>query len=63
MSLSDLVGGAGLAFFPMAALLVFVPVFLAVTYRALGRGSRRRYEGAAELPLHDAPLAPRSTPR
>lgn len=52
MRLSDIVGHAGLAFWPQVALLIFLGVFCAVAWKVWIRPTRE-YDHAAELPLDE----------
>ena len=54
MSLSEIVSRCGLTAFPIAALAIFVPVFLSLTIRALRPSRAEELRRAAMLPLEDA---------
>ena len=53
MSLSDLMGHAGLAWYAEVALVIFLVVFAAVVARTFAPGRRADHDRAAQLPLHD----------
>ncbi len=53
MSLTDLMSGADLAFYPQVAMVIFVVVFLAMTARILGRRRPGELARWASLPLED----------
>jgi cbb3-type cytochrome oxidase subunit 3 len=52
MRLSDIVGHMDLAVWPKMALVLFLAVFVAVTWRAL-RTSKAEMDRAASLPIND----------
>ena len=61
MSLSDLMGHAGLSAYAEAGLLLFLIAFGAVAVRTFWPGRRREMDAAARLPLDDdLPGTPRS---
>lgn len=53
MTFSEIVSSFGLAAFPIAALPIFLVVFVAVTVRACSRSRRNEHSHAASLPLGD----------
>jgi hypothetical protein len=52
MRLSDIMGNAGLAFWPQVALIIFLLVFFAVTIRVYTR-PRSVFAAQAQLPFDD----------
>ena len=54
MGLSDSVGGAGLAWYPQVALVLFVVTFALVVLRLLASMRSDECERAGTLPLEDA---------
>lgn len=57
MSVSDVMGGAGLSLLPQVALLVFLGAFVALVWRAVRRSDASATDAAARLPLDDQPSA------
>ncbi len=55
MRISDIVSNMNLATYPQIALVIFLAVFAAVTWRVLRNRHAREYAEAARLPLEDAP--------
>ena len=53
MTFGDLIGNMDLAAFPKVALVIFMAVFAAVTYRAVTLGRREDIDRAARLALED----------
>jgi cbb3-type cytochrome oxidase subunit 3 len=53
MRLSELVSNMTPTIFTEVALVLFLGVFAAVSYRALRRGARAQCEQWAKIPLHD----------
>ena len=51
MRLSDHMSAAGLAFYPIVALVIFLVVFVAVLWRVLSPRHREEFRRAASLPL------------
>lgn len=63
MSLSDIMGNAGLAGYAEVALVVFLLVFIAVVVRLLQPSRRQDLDEASRLPLDDErPTTTRSAP-
>jgi hypothetical protein len=60
MKLSDVVAGAGLSAYAVAALLIFFAVFIAVVLRVLF-SARINMEKAARLPFDDGAVSQSST--
>ena len=61
MRLSDVMAHAGLTVYPIAALLIFLAVFIVMTRRTLARERKPEYTRAASLPLRDdTPSCPRT---
>jgi cbb3-type cytochrome oxidase subunit 3 len=56
MSLTDIMSSAGLTFWPIAGLVLFMFAFVLVAFRTFGRGSKQAQQEAASLPLQDAPV-------
>ncbi len=54
MSLKDVMSGLQLSSWAEAALVVFIVVFLAVSWRTYSRRHAAEYERARTLPLEDA---------
>ena len=52
MRLSDIVGHAGLAFWPQVALVIFLGVFIAVSWRVWFKPTRE-HDQAAGIPLDE----------
>ena len=59
MRISDIVSGMDLATYPQIALVIFLGVFAAVSWRALRKRHTAEYAEAARLPLEDSPTAHR----
>ena len=55
MRMSDIVSNMNLATFPQVALVIFLGVFIAVSWRVLRNRHSKDYAEAAQLPLEDAP--------
>jgi cbb3-type cytochrome oxidase subunit 3 len=55
MSLSDILGHAGLSGWAEAALILFIAAFLAIAARTFWPGRQREMDEAARLPLEDDP--------
>lgn len=53
MKLSDVMSAAGLAGYAVAALVLFLLAFVAITLRTLVPGAAARHAAAARLPLMD----------
>ena len=53
MRLSEIMSHAGLAGYAVAALVIFVLVFVAVAIRVLSPSRKREYDEAARMPLDD----------
>lgn len=53
MSLGDIIGNMDLTTFPKVALVIFMGVFAAVTFRAITLGRRLDIDKAARLALND----------
>lgn len=53
MSLSELMSSMDLAFYPQVALVIFLLVFAAVTWRVFTRRSREESHACAMIPLDD----------
>lgn len=53
MSLSEIVSRCDLTAFPIAALVIFVPVFVVMTFRAIRPSRAEEFRRAARLPLED----------
>lgn len=61
MSLSDIMGHAGLSAWAEAALILFMAAFLVIAVRTFRPGRRAEMDDAARLPLDDGlPGSPRS---
>ena len=58
MRISDIVSHMDLATYPQVALVIFLTVFAAVSWRVLRNGHARDYAEAARLPLEDSPMTP-----
>lgn len=56
MRMSDIVGNMDLATYPQIALVIFLVVFAAVSWRALRKRHAAEYARAAQLPLEDEHL-------
>lgn len=54
MSLTELMSSAGLTFWPIAGLILFIFAFVMIGVRTFGRGSRQSQHEAAQLPLEEA---------
>lgn len=54
MRLSELMAESGLAFWPQAAMVVFLAAFAAVVVRAWWVTPRREHEAAGRIPLEEA---------
>ena len=61
MSLSDLMGHAGLSMYAQVALVLFLAVFVAICIRTYAPSRRREMDEAARLPLEDAPVVSHRT--
>lgn len=53
MRLSEIMGRLDLAFWPQAALVIFLAVFASVVWRLYARTSREEMERAGRLPLEE----------
>ncbi len=53
MRLSDIVGGMDLATYPQIALVIFLAVFAAVSWRAFHKRHAAEHARAAHLPLEE----------
>jgi cbb3-type cytochrome oxidase subunit 3 len=53
MSLSDIMGHAGMSGYAVAGLILFLIAFVAVAVRTFWPGRRRQMDEAARLPLDD----------
>jgi cbb3-type cytochrome oxidase subunit 3 len=53
MRLSDIMGHADLAFWPVVALVIFGVVFVAIVFRVMSKKRRAEYERASRLPLEE----------
>ena len=53
MRLSEIMSHAGLAGYAVAALVIFVLVFVAVAIRVLSPSRKQEYDEAARMPLDD----------
>jgi cbb3-type cytochrome oxidase subunit 3 len=61
MSLTDLMGGAGLSGYAEVALVLFIVAFAVIVLRVFAPGRCREMDRAAQLPLDDGELpTPRS---
>ena len=59
MSLTDIMSGAGLAFYAEVAIVIFLVVWLAATIHIFSRRRTAEYDAAGRLPLDDhAPTPP-----
>lgn len=54
MSLTDLMSSAGLTFWPIAGLVLFILAFLMIGVRTFSRSSKQGQSEAALLPLEEA---------
>lgn len=54
MSLTEIMSSAGLTFWPIAGLVLFLLAFLMIGVRTFSRGSRQDQKEAAMLPLEEA---------
>jgi hypothetical protein len=54
MSLTDLMSSAGLTFWPIAGLVLFILAFLMIGVRTFSKSSKRDQSEAALLPLEEA---------
>ncbi len=59
MGLSDVVGGAGLEGFTLAAMLLFFAAFVAIVLWTFRPRSRREMDEAGRLPLDDEREGPK----
>ena len=62
MSLSDIMGNAGLAFYAEVALVLFLLVFIVVVVRLLLPSRRHELDETSRLPLDDDQSTTRSAP-
>jgi cbb3-type cytochrome oxidase subunit 3 len=62
MSLSDIMGHAGLSIYAQISLILFLVVFIAIIARTFAPSRRRELEEASRLPLDDTPT-PAHRPR
>jgi len=51
--MSDIMSALGLSFFPVAAMVIFIGVFIAVMHRQLWRRRDEEFIEASRLPLDD----------
>lgn len=54
MSLTEIMSSAGLTFWPIAGLVLFLLAFVMIGIRTFARGSRQEQKEAAMLPLEEA---------
>ncbi|MBX3378480.1 MAG: CcoQ/FixQ family Cbb3-type cytochrome c oxidase assembly chaperone [Phycisphaeraceae bacterium] len=54
MRMSDVMSGLGLAAFPIAAMALFLLVFVGVIWQVLRKSARAEFDRAAMLPLSDS---------
>lgn len=54
MSLTEIMSSAGLTFWPVAGLVLFMFAFALIAVRTFGRGSKQSQREAAQLPLEEA---------
>lgn len=54
MSLTELMSSAGLTFWPIAGLILFIFAFVMIGVRTFAKGSKRQQSEAALLPLEEA---------
>ena len=55
MSLSDIMGHAGLSVYAQISLVLFLIVFVAIVARTFAPSRRRELDEASRLPLDDTP--------
>ena len=58
MRLTDIVSNMNLATYPQIALIIFLAVFAAITWRVIRNRHSSEYAEAAQLPLHDSGIRP-----
>lgn len=58
MRLSEIMGRLDLAFWPQAALVIFLAVFASVVWRLYAKTSREEMERAGRLPLEEGGVGP-----
>jgi cbb3-type cytochrome oxidase subunit 3 len=56
--LTDIVSNMNLATYPQIALIIFLAVFAAITWRVVRNRHSRDYAEAAQLPLQDSGIRP-----
>jgi cbb3-type cytochrome oxidase subunit 3 len=54
MSLTEIMSSAGLTFWPIAGLVLFLLAFVMIGVRTFARGSKQSQSEAARLPLEEA---------
>lgn len=59
MWLTDIVSAMGLTFFPEAALIIFLAVFVSVVVRLYWKTKKSDFDAIAAIPLTDEVVTPR----
>lgn len=57
MRISDIVSSMDLATYPQVALVIFLAVFAAVSWRTFRKRHAQEFADAAKLPLEDSPTS------
>lgn len=61
MRLSDIMSHSSLTTYPIAGLVIFLTIFIAVSVRALSRKRAPEYRRASMMPLSDEAVGPTGT--